>query len=127
MASDNPTTLISIPRDSYVPIPGHGRDKINAAFALGGGRLLTQTVELATGLHLDHYAEVGFSEFADLVDAFDPLAGVDLPAGCQTLDGRAALGYVRTRATPRADLEGSDVPVASRRVRNTALTTRCRI
>lgn len=76
-----------------------------------GGRLLTQTVELATGLHLDHYAEVGFSEFADLVDAFDPLAGVDLPAGCQTLDGRAALGYVRTRATPRADLEGSDVPV----------------
>lgn len=101
MASDNPTTLISIPRDSYVPIPGHGRDKINAAFALGGGRLLTQTVELATGLHLDHYAEVGFSE----------LAGVDLPAGCQTLDGRAALGYVRTRATPRADLEGSDVPV----------------
>lgn len=64
MASDNPTTLISIPRDSYVPIPGHGRDKINAAFALGGGRLLTQTVELATGLHLDHYAEVGFSEFA---------------------------------------------------------------
>lgn len=104
MASDNPTTLISIPRDSYVPIPGHGRDKINAAFALGGGRLLTQTVELATGLHLDHYAEVGFSEFADLVDAFDPLAGVDLPAGCQTLDGRAALGYVRTRATPRADL-----------------------
>lgn len=76
MASDNPTTLISIPRDSYVPIPGHGRDKINAAFALGGGRLLTQTVELATGLHLDHYAEVGFSEFADLVDAFDPLAGV---------------------------------------------------
>lgn len=97
--------------------------KINAAFALGGGRLLTQTVELATGLRLDHYAEVGFSEFADLVDAFgeiticpakpinDPLAGVDLPAGCQTLDGRAALGYVRTRATPRADLEGSDVPV----------------
>lgn len=70
MASDNPTTLISIPRDSYVPIPGHGRDKISAAFALGGGRLLTQTVELATGLHLDHYAEVGFSEFADLVDPF---------------------------------------------------------
>ncbi len=116
-ASANPTTLVSIPRDSYVGIPGHGRDKINAAFALGGAQLLTQTVELATGLRLDHYAEVGFSGFADLVDAFggitmcppepigDPLAGIDLPAGCQTLNGRTALGYVRTRATPRADLD----------------------
>lgn len=88
------------------PRPGQNQRRVRA----GRGRLLTQTVELATGLHLDHYAEVGFSEFADLVDAFDPLAGVDLPAGCQTLDGRAALGYVRL-GPPRADLEGSDVPV----------------
>jgi anionic cell wall polymer biosynthesis LytR-Cps2A-Psr (LCP) family protein len=74
-------------------------------------------VEQATGLRLDHYAEVGFSGFAVLVDALggitacltapidDPLAGVDLPAGCQELDGRSALGYVRSRATPRADLD----------------------
>lgn len=117
IGSENPTTMVSIPRDSYVSIPGHGRDKINAAFALGGAPLLTQTVEQATGLRLDHYAEIGFGGFAGLVDALggvtvcptkpisDPLAGIDLPAGCQRLDGRNALGYVRTRATPRADLD----------------------
>ncbi|MBV8182760.1 MAG: LCP family protein [Mycobacterium sp.] len=115
--SRTPTTMVSIPRDSYVPIPGYGRDKINAAFAMGGAQLLTQTVEQATRLRLDHYAEVGFSGFAALVDALggvtvcpaapmsDPLAGIDLPAGCQKLDGRDALGYVRSRDTPRADLD----------------------
>jgi LCP family protein required for cell wall assembly len=115
--SDSATTLVSIPRDSYVPIPGHGKDKINAAFAIGGASLLAQTVEQATGLRLDHYAEIGFGGFATLVDALggvtvcpatalhDPLAGIDLPAGCQKLDGRNALGYVRTRDTPRADLD----------------------
>ena len=105
------------PRDSYVPIPGNGTDKINAAFALGGAPLLAQTVEQATGLRLDHYAEIGFGGFARVVDALggvtmcptepisDPLAGIDLPAGCQKLDGRNALGFVRSRATPRADLD----------------------
>ncbi len=115
--SDIPTTVVSIPRDSYVPIPGHGKDKVNAAFAMGGAPLLTQTVEQATGLRLDHYAEIGFGGFAGLVDALggvtvcptapidDPLSGIDLPAGCQKLNGRNALGYVRTRDTPRADLD----------------------
>lgn len=115
--SDTPTTMVSIPRDSYVPIPGYGRDKINAAFAMGGARLLAQTVEQATGLRLDHYAEIGFGGFPTLVDALggvtacptapiqDPLAGIDIRAGCQTLDGRTALGYVRSRATARADLD----------------------
>lgn len=115
--SDAPTTMVSIPRDSYVEIPGHGQDKINAAFTIGGAPLLTQTVEQATGMRLDHYAEVGFDGFAQMVDAVggvtmcppepinDSLAGIDLPAGCQELDGRTALGFVRTRATPRADLD----------------------
>jgi LCP family protein required for cell wall assembly len=117
LGSSASTTMVSIPRDSYVPIPGYGSDKINAAFALGGAPLLAQTVEQATGLRLDHYAEIGFDGFAVLVDAVggvtmcpaepisDPLAGIDLPAGCQKLDGRNALGYVRSRATPRADLD----------------------
>ena len=117
MMSDASATLVSIPRDSYVEIPGYGSDKINAAFALGGPQLLAQTVEQATGLRVDHYAEVGFGGFAGLVDAVggvemcleapinDPLAGIDLPAGCQRLDGRQALGFVRSRATPRADLD----------------------
>lgn len=115
--SNAPTTMVSIPRDSYVDIPGYGQDKINAAFVLGGAPLLAQTVEQATGVRLDHYAEVGFGGFAALVDAVggvtmcpaepisDPLAGIDLPAGCQRLDGRTALGFVRSRATPRADLD----------------------
>lgn len=117
LLSSGPATMVSIPRDSYVAIPGYGDDKINAAYAFGGAPLLAQTVELATGLRLDHYAEVGFDGFAEIVDAVggvtmcppeavdDPLAGISLPAGCQELDGRNALGYVRTRATPRADLD----------------------
>lgn len=117
LGSSAPTTMVSIPRDSYVAIPDHGKDKINAAFAEGGAPLLAQTVEEATGLRLDHYAEVGFDGFAVVVDALggvqvcptdpidDPLAGINLPAGCQTIDGSKALGYVRSRATPRADLD----------------------
>lgn len=115
--SHTSTTMVSLPRDSYVDIPGHGEDKINAAFSIGGAPLLAQTVEEATGIRLDHYAEIGFEGFAAMVDAVggvtmcpaepvvDPMAGIDLPAGCQRLDGRNALGYVRTRATPRADLD----------------------
>jgi len=117
LGSGQPATMVSIPRDSYVDIPGYGSDKINAAFAEGGPPLLTQTVEMATGIRVDHYAEIGFGGFGAIVDALggidvcppeaisDPLAGIDLPAGCQTLNGRNALGYVRSRATPRADLD----------------------
>lgn len=117
IGSSAPTAMVSLPRDSYVPIPGYGRDKINASFSMGGAALLAETVEQATGLRIDHYAEIGFGGFAALVDGLggvtvcpraaidDPLAGITLPAGCQRLDGRDALGYVRSRATPRADLD----------------------
>ncbi|GLZ32337.1 LytTR family transcriptional regulator [Lentzea sp. NBRC 105346] len=110
-------SLISVPRDSYVPIPGNDRNKINAAYAFGGPKLLVQTVEGATGLHIDHYMEIGFGGFAGIVDAVggvdmcleepikDPKAGIDLPAGCQELDGAKALGFVRTRAFATADLQ----------------------
>lgn len=110
-------TMVSIPRDSYVWIPGQGMDKINAAYAVGGPALLAETIEADTGLRLDHFAEVGFAGFGDIVDGLggvqvcppdpidDPLAGIDLPAGCQVLDGPKALGYVRTRASARADLD----------------------
>jgi len=52
--------LISIPRDSYVSIPGHGMNKINAALGFGGPTLLIQTVEQVTGLRIDHYMGIGF-------------------------------------------------------------------
>ncbi|NKY85539.1 LCP family protein [Nocardia veterana] len=110
-------TVVSLPRDSYVSIPGVGKDKLNAAFSAGGPKLLVQTVEIATGLRIDHFAEIGFGGFAGMVDALggidmclpdpidDPKAGINLPAGCQHLSGSQALGFVRTRATPRADLD----------------------
>ncbi|MGH3887181.1 MAG: LCP family protein, partial [Pseudonocardiaceae bacterium] len=110
-------TLVSLPRDSSVPVPGRGRLKLNTTFALGGPTLLVQTVEVVTGLQVDHYAEIGFGGFARLVDDVggvqlcppepisDPLAGLDIPAGCQVLEGPQALGYVRTRQSPRADLD----------------------
>ncbi len=111
------TTLVSLPRDSFLSIPGHGRNKLNAAYAFGGSKLLVKTVEQATGLRIDHYAEIGFGGFVGVVDAVggvdmcipsamkDPKAGLNVKAGCQELDGQTALGYVRTRATPRADLD----------------------
>lgn len=117
IGADVATTMVSLPRDSYVPVPGYGWDKLNTAYALGGPPLLTAAVERATGVRLDHYVEVGFGGFAGLVDALggvrvcptdpvdDPLAGIDLPAGCQLLTGPDALGFVRSRATPRADLD----------------------
>jgi LCP family protein required for cell wall assembly len=109
--------LISLPRDSLLAIPGHGRNKLNSAYSFGGPKLLVRTVEQATGLHIDHYTEIGFDGFVGVVDAVggvdmcipeamkDPKAGLNVKAGCQTLDGQTALGYVRTRATPRADLD----------------------
>lgn len=111
------TTMVSLPRDSYVSVPGYGQDKLNASFAVGGPPLLVQTVEGATGVRVDHYAEIGFGGFAGIVDAVggvdvcldnaisDPLAGIDLPAGCQELTGSESLGFVRTRATALADLD----------------------
>jgi LCP family protein required for cell wall assembly len=112
-----PPTLVSLPRDSYVPIPGRGRNKLNAAYAFGGPRLLAQTIEQVTDIRIDHYMEIGFDGFASLVDAVggvslcveapmnDPKAGLKLGAGCQVLNSRQALGYVRTRASARGDLD----------------------
>ncbi|MGW0037931.1 LCP family protein [Gordonia sp. NPDC003376] len=109
--------IISIPRDLYVSIPGNGEHKINAAFGIGGAPLLVRTVEELSGMRLDHYAEIGFGGFDSLVDAIggvdicvdapmrDPKAGLNLKAGCQTLNGQQALGFVRTRDFPNADLQ----------------------
>lgn len=103
-------TLVSLQRDSWVTIPGRtGRHKINSAFSIGGAKLLTQTVEQATGLRIDNYMEIGFGGFAGVVNAVggvrmcltqnvkDEDAHIDLKKGCQTLNGKNALGYVRSR------------------------------
>lgn len=110
-------TLVSLPRDSYVSIPGHGRDKLNAAYAFGGAPLLVQTVEQATGLRIDHYTEIGFGGFVGTTDAVggvqlcprrridDQKSGLHVAKGCQQMAGATALAYVRARYfDPQGDL-----------------------
>lgn len=112
-----PNVMLSIPRDSYVSVPGHDQQKINSAYAFGGPRLLVQTVELATGVRVDDYVEVGFTGVVDVVDAVggitvcpktsitDPLAGnLKMDKGCQDVDGHVALDYSRSRAFPLGDI-----------------------
>jgi LCP family protein required for cell wall assembly len=108
MGSGKPV-LISIPRDSYVDIPGHGNDKINAALSIGGPPLLIQTVENLTGLKIDHYMGIGFEGLASVVNNVggvriclptaltDANSGVSLKAGCQNLNGTEAVAFARDR------------------------------
>jgi LCP family protein required for cell wall assembly len=126
-ANSDKATLISLPRDSYVAIPAYTDDKgvhhaashnkLNAAYSLGGAKLTVQTVELATGVHIDHYVEIGFDGFVKMVNALgginvcsttplqDPKSGLNIPAGTTMLNGAKALAYVRARyVDPTADL-----------------------
>jgi LCP family protein required for cell wall assembly len=110
-------TLVSMPRDSYVPIPGHGYNKLNAAYSLGGPKLLVQTVQNVTGLPVNHYMGIGFGGLVSVVNDVggvqiclkapmkDPKAGLNLKPGCQTLNGDQALGFVRTRAFAEGDIQ----------------------
>ncbi len=109
-----PNVLTSIPRDSLVPIPDHGTSKINAAYAWGGPQLLIETIEDNTGIRIDHYVEIGFGGFVDVVDAVggieicperrmrDKDANLNIKKGCQQADGVVALGYARSRKTDPA-------------------------
>jgi LCP family protein required for cell wall assembly len=124
-ADGSRASFVSLPRDSYVQIPGHGWDKLNSAYAYGymatpksepdadrkaaGARLLVQTVSQLTGLQIDHYAEVdllGFYNLSTVVGGVqvnlcrpvhDPYSGANFPAGVQTISGADALRFVRQR------------------------------
>jgi LCP family protein required for cell wall assembly len=106
--------IISIPRDSWVPVPGFpgdigGEAKINAAFSWGGPDLAVRTVQNFTGLHIDHVAMIDWNGFKGLTDALggvrvyipqtftDDSQHVTWQQGWQTLNGERALQYVRTR------------------------------
>jgi LCP family protein required for cell wall assembly len=102
-------TGINFPRDLRVPLCDGSVQKINAAMFEGGPGCLVKTVREFSGVRIDHYVAVDFEGFVDIVDAVDgvtmyleepmsdPKAHVDLRAGCVTLDGEQALGFVRTR------------------------------
>lgn len=99
--------LMSIMRDSWVDVPGHGPAKINAAYSWGGVPLTVQTVEQLLDVRIDHVAEIDFEGFKDMTDALggvtvqSPQAfearGHSFVAGANTLDGDAALAFVRER------------------------------
>ncbi|MDO4606325.1 MAG: LCP family protein [Bowdeniella nasicola] len=98
-------TVMSIPRDSWVPIPGHGEAKINAGLSFGGVPLAIETVEGLTGVHIDHAVLVNFNSFAAITDA---LGGVTITASGETkqMNGEEALMFARTRKTlPRGDFD----------------------
>ena len=120
-------TLVSLPRDSYVKIPEHTesdgtvtpltKNKINAAYAYGGAPLLRATVEANTGLHIDHFMEIGFAGIRDITEAVkgvticvphkydDKNSGLHVNKGCQVMNGKTALAYVRMRyADPTGDI-----------------------
>lgn len=111
-------SILSLPRDLRVEVPGYGREKINAAFALGGPVLTIQTVEALTGVDINHYMEVDFEAFKDITDALggvyvdvdrryyndDPQWElIKLAPGYQLLHGADALDYVRFRHDLNAD------------------------
>ncbi len=134
-ADGSRASFVSFPRDSYVQIPGHGWDKLNAAYAYGyggvddsmpeddrqagGAQLLVQTISELTGLQIDHYAEVdllGFFQLTSVVggvevnlcEAVDDRAysGAVFDAGPQTISGADALSFVRQRhGLPRGDYD----------------------
>jgi LCP family protein required for cell wall assembly len=101
--------VVSLPRDSWVSIPGHGMNKINAAYGLGGPPLMVSTVEQATGLTINDYAEVSFAGFVRVINELggvnvclpfavnDSESGLDLSAGRHHVDGATALKFARDR------------------------------
>ena len=110
--SEGQTALMSLPRDLKVSIPGHGTDRLNAAYNLGGPKLTLETVKRLTGLQINHVVDIDFEGFQAAVDklgcvytdvdrnyysAGDEYAFINLDAGYQRLCGEDALSYVRFR------------------------------
>jgi LCP family protein required for cell wall assembly len=115
-ADRHSATIISFPRDMYVSIPGHGKNKINAAYSEGGPQLAIRTVQQLLGIKVSHAALVSFSGFVKLTNqlggvtvnnkyAFDS-HGYHYPKGRITISGKKALWFVRERhSLPNGDLD----------------------
>jgi LCP family protein required for cell wall assembly len=85
---------LSIPRDLRVPIPGHGEDRINAAYALGGAALTIRTIESLTGLQINHVMIVDFGSFKSLIDN---MGGVDVNVPAPILSNKFDCPYPASR------------------------------
>ncbi|TVX88376.1 LCP family protein [Paenibacillus agilis] len=114
-------TLMSLLRDVYIPIPGHGNDRANAALAFGGPELAMKAIGDYTGLHIQYYIYTDFQGFISLIDelggiefnvekdmkyrskADGPEYDINLKKGLQMLDGKSALQYVRFRHDAMSD------------------------
>ncbi len=110
------TKLVSIMRDSYVPIPGYGKHKINAAYSFGGVELLRQTIQQNFGIEIEYYAIIDFKGFEEMIDGIasngitinvektmESHIGVSLKPGVQQLNGKELLGYARFRHDTKGD------------------------
>ena len=114
-------TILGFPRDSYVDIPGHGKDKITAAMSFGGPKLTIQTIENLTGIHIDFYVLTSFPGLKKMINAIGGVT-VDVPIamddhfsdahfqpGPTHMDGAQALSFARDRHDfPRGDLDRSE-------------------
>jgi LCP family protein required for cell wall assembly len=125
LAPDGTTTLVSLPRDTLVTIPGHGRGKLNSAITTGGPSLLIKTIERLTQLRIDHYVQVDLAGFRQITDAIggvtvclrplpdgatsnlhDPWSQWNGVLGANHLDGERALAFVRQRhGLPAGDFD----------------------
>ncbi|WP_242520164.1 LCP family protein [Halobacillus kuroshimensis] len=115
------TKIVSLMRDMYVDIPGHGKNKLNAAFAIGGPELLRETIAENFGVEAEYYSIIDFNGFTEIVDTLSPdgveidvekdmqytsgdgSTNIDLKQGNQTLSGDELLGYVRFRSDASGD------------------------
>ena len=113
-------SILGIPRDSWVPIPGHGSNKINAAMGWGGTSLMITTVENLTGIHINFFMVTGFSGFENFINALprikfvapydmhDPYSKADVKKGSNYINGHGALGVTRDRHdVPNGDFSRS--------------------
>ena len=111
--------ITSFPRDMWVDIPGHGKGKINAAFAYGGTQLMVQTLESLLGTRMDHVVMVDFEGFIKLTESLGGVTvknktafsshGFDYPKGEITIAGEQALWFVRERKSlPDGDLDRAE-------------------
>jgi polyisoprenyl-teichoic acid--peptidoglycan teichoic acid transferase len=114
-------SLVGFPRDSWVNIPGHGMDKINAALTYGGPTLTTKVIEDLTGIHMDYYAITGFGGMEAMIDGVhgltidvptdmhDQYSKADFNAGVQHLNGHDVLAFSRDRhSLPNGDFGRSE-------------------